>query len=156
MGFFKKPTLRNRDDQRTRAAELTLRESIYPLMLVTILFFLWVSRLAFTLIRALATNPHSGVLVRSYRHSEQALPRHPWYNPLSFFRPASGILRCIPSRFPWPCELDPPTLGLQSYFHLGSHTLWCWLIDCLAVPSIPLVWRLLRSHLRHWKWARLP
>ncbi|KAL6703851.1 hypothetical protein ACN47E_008985 [Coniothyrium glycines] len=41
MGFFKKPTLRNRDDKRTRAAELTLRESIYPLALVTILFFLW-------------------------------------------------------------------------------------------------------------------
>lgn len=43
MGFFKKPTLRTRDDQRTSAAELTLRASIYPLCLVTILFFLWVS-----------------------------------------------------------------------------------------------------------------
>lgn len=42
MGFFKKPTLRTRDDQRTSAAELTLRASIYPLCLVTILFFLWV------------------------------------------------------------------------------------------------------------------
>lgn len=43
MGFLKRPKLRSRDDQRTRAAELTLRESIYPLCLVTILFFLWVS-----------------------------------------------------------------------------------------------------------------
>jgi hypothetical protein len=42
MGFFKKPTLRTRDDQRTSAAELTLRASILPLCLVTILFFLWV------------------------------------------------------------------------------------------------------------------
>ena len=41
MGFFKKPTLRTRDDQRTSAAELTLRASILPLCLVTILFFLW-------------------------------------------------------------------------------------------------------------------
>jgi FHS family L-fucose permease-like MFS transporter len=41
MGFLKRPKLRSRDDQRTRAAELTLRESIYPLCLVTILFFLW-------------------------------------------------------------------------------------------------------------------
>ncbi|KAJ4346154.1 hypothetical protein N0V95_005657 [Ascochyta clinopodiicola] len=41
MGFFKRPTLRTRDDQRTTAAELTLRASIYPLCLVTILFFLW-------------------------------------------------------------------------------------------------------------------
>ncbi len=43
MGFFKKRSLRHRDDQRTKAAELTLRQSIVPLMLVTILFFLWVS-----------------------------------------------------------------------------------------------------------------
>jgi len=49
MGFFKKNTLRNRDDKRTRAAELTLRESIYPLCLVTILFFLWVSATIVTL-----------------------------------------------------------------------------------------------------------
>ncbi|KAF2684543.1 MFS general substrate transporter [Lentithecium fluviatile CBS 122367] len=41
MGFFKKPTLKVSDDKRTKAAELTLRESIYPLCLVTILFFLW-------------------------------------------------------------------------------------------------------------------
>jgi len=44
MGFFKKPTLRTRDDQRTSAAELTLRASILPLCLVTILFFLWVQQ----------------------------------------------------------------------------------------------------------------
>jgi len=49
MGFFKKNRLRNRDDKRTRAAELTLRESIYPLCLVTILFFLWVSATIVTL-----------------------------------------------------------------------------------------------------------
>ena len=41
MGFFQRPTLRTRDDKRTTAAELTLRASIYPLCLVTILFFLW-------------------------------------------------------------------------------------------------------------------
>jgi FHS family L-fucose permease-like MFS transporter len=34
-------SLKTRDDQRTKAAELTLRQSIYPLALVTILFFLW-------------------------------------------------------------------------------------------------------------------
>ncbi|KAH9877079.1 hypothetical protein IAQ61_002442 [Plenodomus lingam] len=42
MGWsIKRPTLRTRDDERTKAAELTLRQSIYPLFLVTILFFLW-------------------------------------------------------------------------------------------------------------------
>ncbi|KAF2203832.1 MFS general substrate transporter [Delitschia confertaspora ATCC 74209] len=38
---FKKNSLKTSDKKRTRAAELTLRESIYPLILVTILFFLW-------------------------------------------------------------------------------------------------------------------
>ena len=39
--FFKRRSLKARDDRRTKAAELTLRESIYPITLVTILFFLW-------------------------------------------------------------------------------------------------------------------
>lgn len=39
--FVKRRSLRARDDKRTRAAELTLRESIYPICLVTVLFFLW-------------------------------------------------------------------------------------------------------------------
>ncbi|RYP05578.1 hypothetical protein DL764_003691 [Monosporascus ibericus] len=39
--FFKRRTLRAPDDKRTKAAELTLRESLYPICLVTLLFFLW-------------------------------------------------------------------------------------------------------------------
>lgn len=39
--FFKNRSLKADDKRRTRAAELTLRESIYPLALVTVLFFLW-------------------------------------------------------------------------------------------------------------------
>ena len=45
--WLKKNSLKNRDDQRTNAAELTLRQSIYPIVLVTILFFLWVSDIFF-------------------------------------------------------------------------------------------------------------
>ncbi|OKP04968.1 L-fucose-proton symporter [Penicillium subrubescens] len=39
--FWKKRTFRVRDNNRTPAAELTLRQSLYPICLVTILFFLW-------------------------------------------------------------------------------------------------------------------
>jgi FHS family L-fucose permease-like MFS transporter len=39
--FWKRRSLRVPDNQRTKAAELTLRESLYPICLVTILFFLW-------------------------------------------------------------------------------------------------------------------
>ncbi len=39
--FMKRRSLKAHDDKQTRAAELTLRESMYPIFLVTILFFLW-------------------------------------------------------------------------------------------------------------------
>ncbi|KAH7324088.1 major facilitator superfamily domain-containing protein [Rhexocercosporidium sp. MPI-PUGE-AT-0058] len=41
MAIFKKHSLKTRDDEKTNAAELTLRQSIYPICLVTVLFFLW-------------------------------------------------------------------------------------------------------------------
>ncbi|KAH8760144.1 major facilitator superfamily domain-containing protein [Hyaloscypha finlandica] len=41
MAFLRKRSLKVSDNERTTAAELTLRQSIYPLCLVTILFFLW-------------------------------------------------------------------------------------------------------------------
>lgn len=41
MAIFKRQSLKTRDDQRTRASDLSLRASIYPLALVTLLFFLW-------------------------------------------------------------------------------------------------------------------
>ena len=39
--FFKKRSLRADDSRRTKASDLTLRESIFPICLVTVLFFLW-------------------------------------------------------------------------------------------------------------------
>jgi len=49
MGKFlrKRSGLRARDDQVTNASDLTLRQSLLPLALVTILFFLWVNFLTF-------------------------------------------------------------------------------------------------------------
>lgn len=39
--FFKERSLKVSDKKVTKAAELTLRESIWPIALVTVLFFLW-------------------------------------------------------------------------------------------------------------------
>ncbi|KAK4183354.1 putative mfs ral substrate transporter [Podospora australis] len=39
--FWKRHSLRARDHQHTKASELTVRGSLFPLCLVTILFFLW-------------------------------------------------------------------------------------------------------------------
>lgn len=44
---MKRPTWRVRDNVITKGANLTLRESLVPLSLVTILFFLWVCIEAF-------------------------------------------------------------------------------------------------------------
>ncbi|KAK4507212.1 hypothetical protein PRZ48_000947 [Zasmidium cellare] len=41
MAIFKKYSLKTGNTTRTQASQLTLRQSIYPLFLVTILFFLW-------------------------------------------------------------------------------------------------------------------
>jgi len=41
MAIFKRMSLKQGNTARTNAAELTLRASIYPLCLVTVLFFLW-------------------------------------------------------------------------------------------------------------------
>ncbi|KAK4638601.1 L-fucose-proton symporter [Fulvia fulva] len=41
MAIFKKMSLKTGNTTRTQASKLTLRQSIYPLCLVTILFFLW-------------------------------------------------------------------------------------------------------------------
>ncbi|KIV99810.1 uncharacterized protein PV09_08614 [Verruconis gallopava] len=41
MTIFKKHSLKTGNTTRTKASELTLRQSIYPLCLVTLLFFLW-------------------------------------------------------------------------------------------------------------------
>ena len=39
--FMQRRSLKARDAKRTKAPELTLRQSLYPICLVTILFFLW-------------------------------------------------------------------------------------------------------------------
>ena len=154
MGFLKRPTLRSRDDQRTRAAELTLRESIYPLCLVTILFFLWVSY-GNARQQGEWTDHYIGFLVRPYRYLEQALPGRPRHNSCSLVRLAGSILWRIPARFSRPCQLATAPLGLQSYLHLGALPLWFGVPACVAMSCIPVVWRLLRGYLRNRQRTRL-
>jgi hypothetical protein len=75
MGFkFKKQSLKVRDDEKTNAAELTLKQSIYPLALVTILFFLWVSILHFCTQQQLSKV--KGVFIWTPRYFEQAFSKN--------------------------------------------------------------------------------
>jgi hypothetical protein len=147
MGFLKR--LRNRDDKRTRAAELTLRQSIYPLMLVTILFFLWVCLIS-TQYAYLYSYLTTGLLVRPHRHTQQALSGSARYHAVPLVRSTSCILWSISFGKPGSCELDPPTLGIQSMLHLGPYALWDWCPPCLAMSCIPLFRWLLRCNVCGW------
>lgn len=148
MGFFKKPTLRTRDDQRTSAAELTLRASILPLCLVTILFFLWVRHIPYQ--TTSLTRP--GLLIRPHRHAEQALPSRAQHHARTLLRTASSLLRRVPACFAGPCELAAQTLGIQDRVYLGSVSVRHRRAADLAVSCVPLVRRVLRGDFCHREW----
>lgn len=153
---FKKHSLKTRDDVRTKAAELTLRQSIYPICLVTTLFFLWVryppeSLMARTI--GLVDAPHPGFQLRPPRHPQQTLPKHPRHHQSPLIRPASSILRRLSSRLilARSRELDTPTIRLQSLLHLGSLLIRRRSPGGLAVHSVPDVWGILRRDIHNWE-----
>lgn len=77
MTIFRKHSLKVSDKSRTKAAELTLKESIYPLCLVTILFFLWVPFFSKSLIKpAVADSYHLGLFLWPFGHVKQAFPEY--------------------------------------------------------------------------------
>ena len=96
MAFFtiKKHSLRTRDDQRTKASKLTLRQSLYPLCLVTILFFLWVCT-SLGPLRVAVDRFAPGVFLWLARHLEQALPEYPPSLQSPLKRPSSRVFRWV-------------------------------------------------------------
>ena len=64
MGFLQRYSLKTRDDQRTKAAELTLRQSLYPIALVTTLFFLWVC----TAVRSVNNRAQTDLLSKGFSY----------------------------------------------------------------------------------------
>jgi hypothetical protein len=153
MAIFKRNALRQRDDQRTSAAELTLRASIYPLCLVTVLFFLWVSTINIYYWFILSNIPsHKGFLIRPHRHPQQALPRLPPHNKVALLRPSSRLLRRLSASFSGPCQLDPQTLWVQGVLYLGTMLVWCWQSDRMAVSVEEKFWGVLREYFYYWEW----
>jgi len=66
--FRKRSALRARDDKVTNASDLTLRQSLLPLALVTILFFLWVNFHTFGIIIRVI-NAYRGLLMAFWMFS---------------------------------------------------------------------------------------
>lgn len=73
--FLRGKSLRARNDVRTSAAELTLRQSLFPIVLVTTLFFLWgfsYGRQAVKILTRLTL-----IDLRPAGYSKQAFPERP-------------------------------------------------------------------------------
>lgn len=172
-------SLRTRDEVRTKASELTLRQSIYPLCLVTTLFLLWVRSESllytqwplidsqgfsyglldtlnkhFQIILGISRARSSGLQAAYFGKDNNLLLRFAGVKtimPVCWLMP----LRGISTRISWPCQLDPPPFRIQGCLHLGSlpvrHRRSCR----VAMPPTSLVRRFLRGHLRDWKRARV-
>lgn len=152
--IFKKQSLKVSDKEKTRAAELTLRESIYPLCLVTILFFLWVRIAYFYRLRS-KLNLSLGIFIRTLRYLEQAFPKHPSHHSSKVFWASGSLLWCLSPRFPRSCQLDSSPLRVQAGLHLGVNTLRSRSSDCVAMYFAPIVRWILRSNFHHWEWTWL-
>lgn len=92
-----------------------------------------------------------GLLLRPSRHSKQTLPKQPKHHPRALLRFASSLLRCIPSRFARPRQLDPAPLRLQSDVYLGPVSVRHRISGGMAVHPESFLWGLLRGDLHHWK-----
>ena len=145
---FKKHSLRTRDDERTKASELTVKQSLYPLCLVTILFFLWASHQAIYLqsIQMRSNSSYSGVFLWTPRYSEQTFPNHPGYiqSPLEW-PPGRLLWSVIPLMSTWytPDHLllgayPLASLGHANYIlrHFGYKAVFIWGLALYGIGAL--------------------
>lgn len=82
--------------QTTSAATLTLRQSLWPLTLVTMLFFLWVRTHSTQVHSHPLTNTLLGLCLRASGYTEQTLPEYPAYRSRPLSRSSSRVLWVLP------------------------------------------------------------
>jgi hypothetical protein len=119
--FFKKHSLRV-GNRITNAAGLTLRETIFPLFLVTILYFLWVRYNVRATITDLTVLP--GICVWSPRHPQQALSKHPGNYSNTLFRSPSSVFWRLSSSIIGIRQLGPTKIWLSRHLHSWIDALW--------------------------------
>lgn len=156
----------------TSAATLTLRQSLWPLTLVTTLFFLWVCCCIWSTERVLLLRLQLGLCVWFTGHPQLPFPENPTYRPRSFSWSSSSLLRVrnlsmihilrrkrsprsgktqrIPPSLPRLRKLDPPQLRLQDRLYLRFVPIRHWRPMHVARRTKPILRRLLRCHIRHW------
>ena len=147
--IFRKHSLRTRDDQVTKASELSMREALLPVCLVTILFFLWVSCTRRQVLSKHTLTQRTGSCIWPPRHPEQALPDPVGNIASSIIRSSSSVLRCLSCRVSWLCQLDPTPFRLQSRLHVRPVPLRYRCTADVARCNLSFLWWLLRCHLHH-------
>jgi hypothetical protein len=155
----------------TSAATLTLRQSLWPLTLVTTLFFLWVgccilprenppAKTSIRVLRMVYWTPSTPISRKPYTSTEavQLVFKQPTLGMnLSIIHilrekisPRSNKSQRIPPSLPGLRKLDPPQLRLQDRLHLRSVPVRHWSPMHVASRTKPILRRLLRCHIRHW------
>jgi hypothetical protein len=124
--FWRRRSLRTPDDKREKP-EITLRESIYPIFLVTILFFLW--GFSYGLLDTLNKHFQNTLGITKARSSGlQAAYFGYGQDDPNFAKTVTNFTQCLPAGFSRPCGLDSATLWIPCCLHLGSISLWLVLV----------------------------
>jgi hypothetical protein len=154
----------------TSAATLTLRQSLWPLTLVTTLFFLWVgccilprenppTKTSIRVLRMVYWTPSTPISRKPYTSTEavQLVFKQPTLGMKSLHNThierkykSSNKTQRIPPSLPGLRKLDPPQLRLQDRLHLRSVPIRHWSPMHVARRTKPILRRLLRCHIRHW------
>jgi hypothetical protein len=147
MAIFRKHPLKTGNTTRTKASELTLRQSICKLTGIRFNFHVRSCFVNRSSLPCYATLLPMGFLIRSPRHSKQALSKHSSHHESTLIRTSGRILWGIPSRISRSCELASSTLWLQDSLHLGLMPLRSRRFDRVAVYSSSILWWVLRGYL---------
>lgn len=155
----------------TSAATLTLRQSLWPLTLVTTLFFLWVCycilfienppvKSSIRVLRMVCWTPSTRISRKPYISTEAAqlvfkqptLGMEFLHNTHILLKknPHSNKTQRIPPSLPRLRKLDPAQLRLQDCLHLRSVPIRHWSPVHVARRAKSILRRLLRCHIRHW------
>ena len=129
--------------------QLSMREALLPVCLVTLLFFLWVSSAAHKCNLKHMLTSWPGTCVRPPRHPQQALPDPPRHITSTVVRSPSGLFRRLPSCISSLCQLDPTPFRLQGRLYVRPLPLRYWCIVDVACCHLPFLWWLLRRHFHH-------
>lgn len=154
--FWKERSLRISDKKRTKAAELTLKESFYPLCLVTILFFLW--GFSYGLLDTL--NKHfQNTLGISKARSSGLQAAYFGCVELEFPSSSFAVALCIGAKYfqrisfgiYWSCSMDSATLQLSGSLYLGVVPLRDWCLTLYSCHNASLLCWILRLYFHYWQ-----